>query len=155
MNQVFSAVGAFIVLLAISYFLFQYINVEEQIKKKNVLHENLKICCKDPLTGFYRDGYCNTGETDSGSHMVCAIMTDAFLQYSLEQGNDLINPKTEGTFPGLKAGDQWCLSIYRWIEAEQAGVAPPVILASTHEKALDYLKLELLERYRFSTLEIE
>ena len=155
MNQALKAVAAFIVLLAVSFLLFQYINIEEQIKKKNVLHENLKLCCQEPLTGFYRDGFCHEGEFDAGSHIICAIMTDEFLQYSLQQGNDLITAKTEGTFPGLKAGDKWCLDIQRWMEAENAGVAPPVILASTHVKTLSFVELKLLEQYRFSTLELE
>ena len=153
MYKLLRVILPFLLLLGSAYVLFQYINMEEQLKSKNVLLENLKLCCQDPLTGFYRDGFCNTGQSDYGTHIVCAVMTDEFLQYSFSQGNDLITPLENGRFPGLKAGDKWCLCITRWMEAEQAGVAPPVILESTHAKALEYVDIELLEKHQFTGLE--
>lgn len=115
---------------------------------KNVLGEELKSCCFDPLTGFYRDGFCHTGPQDSGRHLVCARMTDDFLEFSRSRGNDLITPYPAYNFPGLKAGDQWCLCALRWREAFRAGVAPPVILEACHEKALAYVTLETLQEHR-------
>ncbi|WP_430909173.1 DUF2237 family protein [Maribacter sp. 2-571] len=114
---------------------------------KNVLGTSLEACCYRPLTGFYRDGFCKTGIEDQGTHVVCAIMTDAFLEFSKSRGNDLITPKPYWQFPGLKAGDQWCLCIRRWLEAEKAGKAPNLILEATHEKALEHASLALLQRY--------
>lgn len=115
-------------------------------KVKNVLQTELQSCCTNPLTGFYRDGYCRTGPQDTGRHIVCAIMTAEFLAFSKSRGNDLITPLPHYQFPGLKPGDQWCLCALRWKEALEAGVAPPVILEATHEKALDYVAFEdLLE----------
>ncbi|MEM0994351.1 MAG: DUF2237 domain-containing protein [Bacteroidota bacterium] len=114
---------------------------------KNVLKEDLQLCCTDPMTGFYRDGKCNTGPQDYGTHVVCAIMTDEFLQFTKGRGNDLSTPVPEYNFPGLKAGDKWCLCALRWREAMAAGVAPPVVLASTHQKALQYVSLEDLEAH--------
>jgi len=113
----------------------------------NVLGQPLAACCFTPQTGYFRDGYCRTNEQDIGSHVICAQMTDAFLQYTLAQGNDLITPRPELDFPGLKAGDYWCLCAIRWQEAEAAGVAPPVKLAGCHEKALKYVELSLLQQY--------
>jgi hypothetical protein len=97
--------------------------------------------------GFYRDGFCHTGDADRGRHVVCAAVTDAFLQYSLERGNDLITPRPEWDFPGLKAGDRWCLCASRWKEAHEAGVAPPVLLDAFHEKATEIVSLEVLQAY--------
>lgn len=115
-------------------------------KAKNVLQTELQSCCTDPLTGFYRDGYCHTGPQDTGRHVVCAIMTSEFLAFSKSRGNDLITPIPEYQFPGLKPGDQWCLCALRWKEALEADVAPPVILEATHEKVLDHVSFEdLLE----------
>ena len=111
----------------------------------NVLGGPLQACSYDPLTGFYRDGCCNTDEQDRGTHVVCAKMTDAFLQFSLSMGNDLITPRPEFRFKGLKAGDRWCLCVSRWKEAFQAGVAPLVVLECTHEKALETVTLEQLK----------
>jgi uncharacterized protein (DUF2237 family) len=150
MKQFLKAGISFLFLILFSYLIFNYLHLEEQLKKKNVLGENLQLCCKEPLTGFYRDGFCKTGQSDLGTHIVCAVMTDEFLTYSFNQGNDLITPLPNGRFPGLKAGDKWCLCISRWMEAERVGLAPPVILESTHENALDYLELSLLEKYKFS-----
>lgn len=114
---------------------------------RNVLGGTLAPCCEDPATGFYRDGYCHTGPQDAGSHTVCACMSNEFLEYSLQQGNDLITPQPEFDFPGLRAGDRWCVCVARWREALEAGVAPKVILASTHERALDVVTLEQLTRH--------
>ncbi|MFP4095195.1 MAG: DUF2237 family protein [Cyclobacteriaceae bacterium] len=112
---------------------------------KNVLGEPLQMCCSQPKTGFYRDGYCHTGPEDAGTHVVCAEMTDEFLEYTKGQGNDLSTPMPAFGFPGLKAGDKWCLCASRWREAFKAGVAPPVVLESTHEKALEFVSLEELK----------
>jgi uncharacterized protein len=114
---------------------------------RNVLGGPLAPCCEDPVTGFFRDGYCHTGPQDIGSHTVCARMTDAFLAFSVRSGNDLVTPWPEFGFPGLRAGDRWCLCVARWREALEAGVAPPVVLAATHEKALEVVTLEQLTRH--------
>lgn len=115
-------------------------------KAKNVLQTELQSCCTDPMTGFYRDGHCHTGPQDTGRHVVCAVMTAEFLAFSKSKGNDLITPIPHYQFPGLKPGDQWCLCALRWKEAFEAGVAPPVVLEATHEKALEYVTFEdLLE----------
>lgn len=114
---------------------------------KNILGEALKPCCTDPMTGFFRDGYCQTNSMDEGSHTVCAIMTDEFLEFTKLQGNDLSTPVPEYQFPGLKAGDGWCLCALRWKEAEKAGVAPLIKPESTHEKTLELIELEVLRKY--------
>ncbi|MEM9885400.1 MAG: DUF2237 domain-containing protein [Bacteroidota bacterium] len=114
---------------------------------KNVLNEDLQTCCTDPITGFYRDGKCNTGPQDYGTHVVCAEMTDEFLQFTKSKGNDLSTPIPAYSFPGLKAGDKWCLCALRWREALEAGVAPPVVLESTHRKSLQYVSIEDLEAH--------
>ncbi len=114
---------------------------------KNVFGEPLMSCCLDPVTGFYRTGQCLTGAEDYGTHIVCARMTDKFLHYSKSRGNDLITPRPEFNFPGLKAGDHWCLCISRWIEAYKADVAPPINLQATHSKALEYVSIDVLELY--------
>ena len=111
---------------------------------KNVLGSPLQSCCLTPKTGYYRDGFCKTGTDDTGKHVVCAIMTEEFLQFSKSKGNDLTTPKPYFQFPGLKAGDKWCLCVSRWREAYLEGVAPPVILEATHEKALQYVSFESL-----------
>ena len=110
----------------------------------NVLGKPLVPCSYDPLTGFFRDGCCNTDEQDQGSHVICAKMTQAFLDFSLAQGNDLMTPRPEYRFKGLKAGDRWCLCALRWKQAFDAGVAPETVLESTHTRALDYVTLEQL-----------
>ena len=115
---------------------------------KNVLGKPLEECCTSPMTGFYRDGYCRTGEADAGSHVVAATMTQEFLDYTKSQGNDLQTPQPQYNFPGLKAGDKWCLCALRWKEAQEAGVAPPIDLSATHEKALKYIPLETLKKYQ-------
>lgn len=116
-------------------------------KPKNVLGGELKVCCTDPMTGFYRDGYCQTGVEDTGRHMVCAEMTDEFLEFSYSVGNDLSTPHPEFGFPGLKAGDKWCLCVLRWREAFDAGVAPKIILEATHQNALQFVSLEDLRQH--------
>jgi uncharacterized protein len=114
---------------------------------KNVLGGQLEVCCTSPMTGFYRDGICNTGAGDMGAHVVCAQMTEEFLAYTKSQGNDLSTPVPAYHFPGLKAGDRWCLCANRWQEALEAGVAPPVILSSTHALALEYVSLDDLKKH--------
>lgn len=114
---------------------------------KNVLGENLQVCCTSPMTGFYRDGTCNTGPNDLGSHTVCAEVTDDFLAYTKAQGNDLSTPMPMYQFPGLKPGDRWCLCVSRWKEAYEAGVAPKVVLGATHEAALGTVALDTLQQY--------
>eukprot|EP00178_Gracilaria_changii_P023733 TRINITY_DN71737_c0_g1_i1.p2 TRINITY_DN71737_c0_g1~~TRINITY_DN71737_c0_g1_i1.p2 ORF type:complete len:180 (+),score=27.13 TRINITY_DN71737_c0_g1_i1:177-716(+) len=113
----------------------------------NVLGEQLQLCCSSPLTGFYRDGFCHTGASDSGVHTVCAVVTDEFLQYSRARGNDLMSAAPQFGFPGLKHGDRWCLCVSRWKEALEAGVAPPVVLAATHERALSVVTIEQLRAH--------
>ena len=113
----------------------------------NVLGETLAPCSIRPMTGFYRDGCCNTGPEDLGRHTVCAQMSDEFLRFSKARGNDLSTPVPEFGFPGLSEGDRWCLCVLRWREALEAGAAPRVVLSSTHEAALGYVTLEDLKRY--------
>lgn len=113
----------------------------------NVLGGRLEPCSVEPRTGFYRDGCCNTGAEDFGLHVICARMTAAFLAFSAERGNDLSTAQPEVGFPGLKPGDRWCLCAGRWREALEAGVAPPVVLAATHEEALAVVPLEELKRH--------
>jgi len=113
----------------------------------NVFGEPLMVCGTSPLTGAFRNGCCDTGPFDVGTHTVCAIVTQAFLDYSKQRGNDLARPLPQYNFPGLVEGDRWCLCISRWKEAHLAGVAPPVILAATHQKTLEVVPLSVLERY--------
>ena len=115
--------------------------------EKNVLGGRLEPCSTSPRTGFYRDGCCNTGPEDVGLHVVCAQMTDDFLAFSAEQGNDLSTPAPEHGFPGLRAGDRWCLCASRWREAFDAGLAPPVVLSATHEETLAVIALSDLKRF--------
>ena len=117
--------------------------------EKNVFGERLELCCSSPKTGYFRDGLCRTDSHDSGTHTVCAIMNDEFLQFSASRGNDLITPIPYYQFPGLKSGDRWCLCVNRWIQAEKAGKAPKLILKATHEKTLKYTELDLLVKYAF------
>ena len=115
--------------------------------ERNVLGTALQACSFDPLTGWLRDGCCHTERDDAGTHVVCARMTDAFLRYSLELGNDLMTARPQWRFPGLKPGDRWCLCVNRWKEAWAAGVAPPVVLEATHERALQNVSLEVLKAH--------
>lgn len=119
----------------------------------NVLGGELQACSFDPLTGFFRDGCCHTGDQDQGSHLVCARVTREFLDFSRKRGNDLITPRPEMRFAGLKPGDRWCLCVTRWLEALQAGVAPPVVLEATHEKALKHIALEVLQQHAWRRAE--
>ena len=114
----------------------------------NVLGSALEACCFAPMTGYFRDGYCRTIDADRGSHTICAIVTEEFLDYSAARGNDLITPRPDFGFPGLKPGDSWCVCASRWLEAERAGKAPPVKLRSCHAKALDTVDLQTLQRYQ-------
>ncbi len=114
---------------------------------RNVLNGPLAPCSDDPLTGYYRDGCCNTGADDRGAHVVCAVMTDEFLTFSKSRGNDLSTPRPEFHFPGLQAGNQWCLCALRWQEALEAGVAPPVVLEATHISALEYVSFQDLKAH--------
>jgi len=114
---------------------------------RNVFGEPLEICSIKPMTGFYRDGCCNTGREDIGSHTVCAVMTSAFLEFSKSRGNDLSTPLPEFGFPGLKPGDRWCLCAARWQEAFEANHAPRVVLRATHEGALAHCSLGDLKRF--------
>ena len=114
---------------------------------RNVLGGLLQTCSEKPLTGFFRDGCCNTVPADFGSHTVCAVMTEEFLAFSKERGNDLSTPNPDYQFPGLKPGDRWCLCAPRWQEAFDAGQAPRVVLRATHEAALDYCDLADLKRH--------
>ncbi|WP_304518105.1 DUF2237 family protein [Cecembia rubra] len=114
---------------------------------KNVFGEPIMVCSSNPVTGFYRNGCCDTGYEDQGTHTVCAVMTQEFLEFSQRQGNDLITPRPTWDFPGLKSGDRWCLCASRWMEAYHAGVAPFVVLEATHEKTLEYLPLEELVKF--------
>lgn len=113
----------------------------------NILGTALKSCCDNPATGYFRDGLCRTIKEDSGTHVLCAVVTQEFLDYTKSRGNDLSTPIPHWQFPGLKPGSKWCLCISRWLEAERAGKAPFVVLEATHEKALEYASLELLEKY--------
>jgi uncharacterized protein (DUF2237 family) len=114
---------------------------------KNVLGTELQTCGTDPMTGFFRDGCCNTDANDFGMHLVCAVMTDSFLQFSKAAGNDLTTPMPAYQFPGLVEGDHWCLCVQRWQEALKANVAPKVNLAATHISALEFVDLEDLQEH--------
>lgn len=111
---------------------------------RNVLGGALELCCESPKTGYFRDGFCHTDPSDRGMHVVCAIMTEDFLHFTRERGNDLSTPRPEFEFPGLKPGDGWCLCALRWKEAYEAGKAPKVKLEATHENALQIIPLEAL-----------
>ena len=114
---------------------------------RNVLGDALEPCGTDPLTGFYRDGCCTAGPEDLGSHTVCAVVTAEFLAHQRQVGNDLSTPRPEYHFPGLQPGDRWCVVAARWLQAYQAGVAPPVVLAATHARAAETVPLDLLREY--------
>ena len=117
---------------------------------RNVLGTELVACSYDPLTGYFRDGCCHTDMHDLGSHVVCAIVTDEFLEFSRSRGNDLSTPRPEYRFAGPEDGDRWCLCALRWKEALAAGVAPAVVLESTHARALEFVTLEQLQEYAFT-----
>jgi uncharacterized protein (DUF2237 family) len=124
-----------------------YINLFQVMQNLNVFGEALKTCSNKPLTGYFRDGCCNTDSTDYGSHTVCAIVTDDFLEFSAQMGNDLTTPMPQYEFEGLKAGDRWCLCASRWLEAYRAGKAPFVDLEATNEQSLKLIPMEILLEY--------
>ena len=126
------------------------ISNKPMIKAINVLGGPLANCSCNPMTGYFRDGFCNTTPNDVGTHVVCAIVSEEFLQYSLAKGNDLITPIPQWDFPGLKPGDKWCLCVSRWKEAVKAKAAPKVDLNATNYVALKYVSLELLKAYAIS-----
>jgi uncharacterized protein (DUF2237 family) len=114
-------------------------------EERNVQGNRLEECGTDPVTGFYRDGCCSTGPDDIGSHTVCAVMTVEFLEHQRQIGNDLITPRPEFGFPGLRPGDRWCVVAARWLASYEAGVAAPVVLAATHERAAEIIPVEALD----------
>jgi uncharacterized protein len=116
------------------------------VTERNVLGEELEPCGTDPLTGFYRDGCCSTGPQDLGSHTICAVVTAEFLEHQRGIGNDLSTPMPQYRFPGLVPGDRWCVTAANWLRAFREGKAAPVVLASTHERALDIVPLEALKQ---------
>ena len=120
---------------------------KETTMATNVLGTTLQPCCFDPKTGYFRDGYCKTRMDDAGTHVVCAVVTQEFLTFTKSRGNDLETPFPQYDFPGLKSGDKWCLCVLRWKEALDAGVAPPIVLESTHKVALKYITLEDLKSH--------
>lgn len=115
--------------------------------QRNVLGGELVPCGTDPLTGFYRDGSCSCGSDDVGLHAICAVMTTEFLEHQRSVGNDLTTPRPEWSFPGLHPGDPWCVVAGRWLQSYQAGAAAPVVLAATNERALEVVRIELLEEH--------
>ena len=119
------------------------------METQNVLGTALVPCSYDPLTGYFRDGCCNTDASDLGSHLICVRVTPAFLAFSVARGNDLVTPRPEHRFAGLIAGDRWCLCANRWREALEAGAAPPVVLESTHLSALKFVTIDQLNKHRF------
>lgn len=120
------------------------------VPAKNVLGTDLVACGTDPMTGFFRDGCCNTSAMDRGMHTVCARVTADFLRFSKAAGNDLSTPRPEFSFPGLKPGDRWCLCAARWAEAFEAGMAPKVVLEATHEATLSVVSLDALKAHAFA-----
>jgi uncharacterized protein len=117
-------------------------------KAKNVLGTELQLCSTDPMTGYFRDGCCHHGADDHGLHLVCAVMTDAFLAFSKSVGNDLSTPIEEYQFPGLQEGDRWCLCVQRWKQAWLVGAAPKVVLEATHMSSLEFVDLEDLQQHQ-------
>jgi uncharacterized protein (DUF2237 family) len=115
--------------------------------ERNVLGGRLESCSNDPLTGFYRDGHCRTGSGDLGSHTICAVVSAEFLEFQRSIGNDLSTPLPQYNFPGLKPGDRWCVTLRNWLRAHEQGVGAFVVLAATHESALEVVPLEVLSQY--------
>ena len=122
---------------------------EEQL---NIFNEPLEACSFDPVTGFFRSGWCETSEQDTGSHTVCAIMTEEFLKFSKSKGNDLSTPVPAFDFPGLNSGDRWCLCAARWLEAYEAGSAPSIIARATHRRALEIIPMEAMKEFSLDIL---
>lgn len=114
----------------------------------NILGTELATCSTNPMTGFFRDGCCNTTGADTGMHTICAVMTDEFLTFSKGKGNDLSTPRPEYHFPGLVAGDRWCLCLKRWLEALEANCAPQVVLEATHASVIEFVDLTILEKHK-------
>jgi uncharacterized protein (DUF2237 family) len=117
------------------------------VSERNVLGGELEPCGDDPITGFYRDGDCSCGPDDVGLHAVCAVVTEEFLEHQRSVGNDLSTPRPEWSFPGLTPGDRWCVVAARWLQAHEAGAAAPVVLASTNERALELIPIEVLREH--------
>ena len=117
------------------------------MKQTNVFDEVIEECCSNPITGFFRDGFCHTDDLDRGIHVVCALLTEEFLDFSKSRGNDLSTPRPEFGFNGLKDGDKWCICAGRWTEALEAGKAPKIFLKATHQKMLSMVQIEVLEKY--------
>ena len=122
-------------------------SIKKNTNSTNVLGEPLVACCFSPKTGYFRDGFCRTDASDIGLHTVCAQMTNNFLEFSKNRGNDLITPKPAFDFPGLKAGDRWCLCVLRWQEAWENNAAPPLILESCHHSVLEHISIEVLKQH--------
>ena len=116
----------------------------------NVYDKPLEVCGLDPITGAFRDGCCDTGPGDIGTHTVCAVVDNKFLEFSKSRGNDLTIDYPEYNFKGLKEGDRWCLCASRWVEAYEVGLAPKVVLESTHNKTLEFISIQILEKFKFN-----
>ena len=116
-------------------------------KQKNVFGEEIETCCESPITGFFRDGFCHTDDTDEGVHTICVSMTEDFLEFSKSKGNDLSTPRPEFNFPGLKEGDSWCLCAERWVEAYEVSMAPKLYIKRTNLRTLDIVPLEILKKF--------
>jgi uncharacterized protein (DUF2237 family) len=116
-------------------------------KQKNVFGEEIETCCESPITGFFRDGFCHTDDTDEGVHTICVSMTEDFLEFSKSKGNDLSTPRPEFNFPGLKEGDGWCLCAERWVEAYEVSMAPKLYIKRTNLRTLDIVPLEILKKF--------
>ena len=116
-------------------------------KQKNVFGEEIETCCESPITGFFRDGFCHTDDTDQGVHTICVSMTEDFLEFSKSKGNDLSTPRPEFNFPGLKEGDNWCLCAERWVEAYEVSMAPKLYIKKTNLRTLDIVPLNILKKF--------
>ena len=116
-------------------------------KQKNVFGEEIDTCCESPITGFFRDGFCHTDDTDKGVHTICVSMTEDFLEFSKSKGNDLSTPRPKFNFPGLKEGDSWCLCAERWVEAYEVSMAPKLYIKRTNLRTLDIVPLEILKKF--------
>ena len=123
------------------------IHPDPNINRLNVLGESMASCCYAPITGYFRNGFCHTATTDLGQHTICAQMTAEFLNFSQKVGNDLITPLPEVDFPGLEPGDFWCICVTRWVDAYQAGIAPPIKIQACHQAVLSYVPLDVLMEY--------
>ena len=115
--------------------------------QKNIFNEDIEECCTNPITGFYRDGFCNTDQLDFGTHTVCTLITNDFLEFSKSMGNDLSTPRPEFDFPGLKEGDKWCVCANRWLDAYNYSCATSIILSSTHIDVLEIIDIEILKKF--------